>query len=307
MAKLDVQFLELIQEIRRSGTYKQGRNGGTKSIFDYKIVHDMREGFPLLTCKKTHFKSVKSELNWFMQGRTDLKFLLDRGNKIWVGDFYKKYKSENLDSTLTKDEYIKAVKIGEIVADGGKIYGHQWNKQLPYIIEQLRTNPNSRRTLLMAWNYDDLDEMLLPPCHIGFKLYAEELTVYQRALAYCNSLGKDSSYCYKLDEDFLNEHSAPTHRLSLKWWQRSVDVLLGLPFNIASYGLLLTRICNKVNMIPSRLIGDLSDLHIYSNQVNSDYYMLLNSICDLDLPTLDKDENLINYKWENKLSFPLSN
>jgi thymidylate synthase len=292
----------------------------------------MKEGFPLLTTKKMAWKTMVTELLWFLRGDTNIKFLVDNGCHIWDGDAYKNYSShihEEWESgainelveddliiedsndgknisyrKLTKEEFINKIKTDDEFAkewgELGPIYGKQWrnwngkpeqitnykggeinpyfcdcqegfedghskvrkkNKgidQIANLINELKTNPDSRRLMVSAWNVGELDQMVLPPCHYGFQVYTRELTIGERIKEY-----EKRGYTKNIDPlDYV-----PTRAISLMWNQRSVDTFLGLPFNIASYALLLEIIAKAVNMIPDELIGNLGDVHLYNNHI----------------------------------------
>jgi thymidylate synthase len=216
----------------------------------------MSEGFPLLTTKKMHWNSIVTELLWFLRGDTNIKFLLDYDCHIWDGDAYKNYASKtslDADGQLTKEEFIKKIRTDEAFATQwgnlGPIYGKQWRDwngidQIQNLINELKSNPDSRRLMVSAWNVGELDKMVLPPCHYGFQIYTRKTT---------------------RDEKIV--HPGKYRAISLMWNQRSVDTFLGLPFNIASYGLLLEIIAKEVNMIPDELIGNLGDVHLYKNHI----------------------------------------
>ena len=285
MNNLDKQYQRLLQDIIDYGVEKTDRTGtGTKSIFGYTIRHNMKEGFPLLTTKKMAWKTLVTELLWFLRGDTNIKYLVDNDCHIWDGDAYKNYRSKNFTSkgdTLTQEEFINKIKNDGAFAkkwgELGPIYGKQWRKwqgwmdlndddrrgsiwydQIQTLIHQLKTNPDSRRILVSAWNVAELDEMVLPPCHYGFQVYTRELSVEERVAEY-----EKRGYIKNIDPlDY-----APSRAISLMWNQRSVDTFLGLPFNIASYGLLLSLIAKEVNMVPDQLIGNLGDVHLYSNHI----------------------------------------
>jgi thymidylate synthase len=259
MNNIDKQYQYLLQDILDNGVEKKDRTGtGTISVFGRQIRHKMNEGFPLLTTKKMHWKSIVTELLWFLRGDTNIKFLLDYDCHIWDGDAYKRYeraRTWELQDVPPMNEFIKKIKEDETFrktwGELGPIYGKQWRNwgerrhdnianeyfigidQIQNLINELKTNPDSRRLMVSAWNVGELDQMVLPPCHYGFQCYVRE--------------GK---------------------YLSLMWNQRSVDTFLGLPFNIASYGLLLEIIAKEVNMIPDELIGNLGDTHLYLNHIN---------------------------------------
>ena len=303
MNKLDLDYQNLLKDILENGTKKETRNGGTISVFGRQIRHKMSDGFPLLTTKKMPFKTIVTELLWFLRGDTNIKYLVDNNCHIWDGDAYKKYLDKNmflpdpkwlketedgeydlldkeqfLDKIKTDDEFAK--KWGEL----GPVYGRMWRAfdedaggidQIANLINDLKTNPDSRRLLVTAWNPTYLPHQVLPPCHYGFQIYTRELSLEERN----KSMGKDYAYRgvfsgpiakqEELDKykKLFDEQNRPTRAISLMWNQRSVDTFLGLPFNIASYGLLLEIIAKAVNMVPDELIGNLGDVHLYSNHI----------------------------------------
>ena len=293
MNNIEHDYLKLLHDILNNGVKKQDRTGtGTISTFGRQIRHDMRLGFPLLTTKKMPFKTMVTELLWFLRGDTNIKFLVDNNCHIWDGDAYKNYcnwynqqegfiqpPKHNIEFFIerikTDNEFAR--EWGEL----GPIYGHQWRDwgsryetnrilgtrtkrkpgidQIQKLIQDIKTNPNSRRLMVNAWNVGELNQMILPPCHYGFQIYTRELNVKERVAEY-EKLG------YVKNIDPLDW--APKRAISLMWNQRSVDTPLGLPFNIASYGLLLEIIATATNMVPDELIGNLGDCHIYSNQID---------------------------------------
>ena len=281
MNGIDRQYTALLQDILDNGVEKKDRTGtGTISVFGRQIRHKMKDGFPLLTTKKMAWKTMVTELLWFLRGDTNIKFLLDYDCHIWDGDAYKNYTNHFLghedvpdmnwfiNEIKTNSEFAK--KFGEL----GPIYGKQWRSwlnfkweatdkidpsnpnnpmmkwnieqidQIQNLINELKTNPDSRRLMVNAWNVGELDQMVLPPCHYGFQVWTRPST---------------------RDEKIVDP--GKYHRISLMWNQRSVDTFLGLPFNIASYGLLLEIIAKEVNMVPEDLIGNLGDVHLYSNHI----------------------------------------
>ena len=297
MNNLDKQYLALCQDILDNGTKKETRNGGTISVFGRQIRHSMKDGFPLLTTKKMAFKTMVTELLWFLRGDTNIKFLVDNACHIWDGDAYKRYWYEwkptledcGLDLTpYTQEEFINKIKTDDEFAkkwgELGPIYGKQWRSwgtgetvtvghngqhtllgekvidQIQNLITELKTNPDSRRLMVNSWNVGELDQMVLPPCHYGFQVYTRELSLKERI-----ALVKPIPNLFTHEDcDVLN---LPKRAISLMWNQRSVDTFLGLPFNIASYGLLLEIIAKMVNMVPDELIGNLGDVHLYSNHI----------------------------------------
>jgi thymidylate synthase len=326
MNSIDRQYKELLYHILHYGIEKQDRTGtGTKSTFGWQIRHNMSDGFPLLTTKKMAFKIMVTELIWFLRGDTNIKFLVDNNCHIWDGDAYKNYVNKTnedifkSDITLPvsyypidKDKFINKIKTDDKFAkqwgELGPIYGAQWRKwgglrdltdddkpiyldQISNLINELKTNPDSRRLMVSAWNVGELSKMTLPPCHYSFQCYVRE--------------GK---------------------YLSLMWNQRSVDTFLGLPFNIASYGLLLEIIAKTVNMIPDQLIGNLGDVHLYNNHIEQAKEQISRSsfelpklkmnpifLANLEHKGLDEAVNgqvnfeLENYQCHPSIKAPLSN
>jgi thymidylate synthase len=270
------------------------------------IHHNMSEGFPLLTTKKVPFKTMATELMWFLMGDTNIKYLVDNNCHIWDGDAYKSYLN-NVKSVeegkqveengkiytyrkYTKEEFVDYIKNGKdieyrIWADLGPIYGKQWRSwsrkttreekiinpgiyevqidQIANLINDLKTNPDSRRLMVNAWNVGELDQMVLPPCHYGFQVYTRELSYEEKKEYTYKYFNNGSSH----DLEDFEKFNIPSRAISLSWNQRSVDVFLGLPFNIASYGLLLEMIAREVNMVPEHLIGNLGDTHLYLNHL----------------------------------------
>ncbi len=211
------QYLNLLDRVLKEGAKKEDRTGtGTLSVFGHQMRFNLQEGFPLMTTKKLHLKSIIHELLWFIKGETNVKYLQDNGVRIW---------NEWADSD------------GEL----GRIYGYQWRSwttpddkhidQLTRVINDLKENPDSRRHIVSAWNVGDLDKMNLPPCHILFQFYVAD--------------GK----------------------LSCQLYQRSADIFLGVPFNIASYAVLLEMVARETGYIAGDFIHTLGDAHIYTNHI----------------------------------------
>lgn len=310
---LDYQYQELLKTIINEGIQKSDRTGtGTKSIFGYQIRHKMSDGFPLLTTKKLHFKSIVTELIWFLKGDTNIKFLVDNNCNIWNGDAYKNYSSTIMDGggiPYNMEDFVNQIKTDDRFAQRwgnlGPIYGAQWRMwtdfsnidvtyfdQIKTLVDDLRNNPDSRRLMVNAWNVAEVKHMVLPPCHYGFQLYTRLLTAVERE----NWYAKSNSYTEQercemnpncTDEDvhqIMNEEGVPTRAISLMWNQRSVDTFLGLPYNIASYGLLLEILAQEVEMVPDELIGNLGDTHLYLNHLDQANEQLGRSW--FDLPTI---------------------
>jgi thymidylate synthase len=210
-------YLDLLDHVLTRGTPKHDRTGtGTLSVFGYQMRIDLRQGFPLLTTKKLHVKSIVHELLWFLSGSSNVRYLQEQGVTIW-------------------DEW--ADERGEL----GPVYGHQWRSwpgpdggridQIAQVVEEIRSNPDSRRLIVSAWNVADIDRMKLPPCHALFQFYVARGT------------------------------------LSCQLYQRSADVFLGVPFNIASYALLTMMVAQVTDLVPGEFIHTFGDVHLYANHV----------------------------------------
>lgn len=244
------EYRDLLSHIMDTGTLKRDRTGtGTKSVFGYQMRIDLAKGFPLLTTKKVHLKSIIYELLWFIKGDTNIKYLQDNGVSIW-------------------DEWADAN--GEL----GPVYGHQWRSwsapdgkkidQLSQLIEGIKNSPDSRRHILTAWNPADIDKMALPPCHALFQFYVAN--------------GK----------------------LSCQLYQRSADVFLGVPFNIASYALLTMMIAQVCNLKLGHFVHTFGDAHIYTNHFNQVELQLSRE--PKALPTMKIDpsiKNIFDFKYEH--------
>jgi thymidylate synthase len=296
MNNLDKQYKDLLQDILDNGVTKSDRTGtGTISVFGRQIRHKMSEGFPLLTTKKIYFKGVITELLWFLRGDTNIKYLVDNDCHIWDGDAYKKFHQSFPETEmLSKEHFIQRIKTDDEFAkkwgELGPVYGKQWRNwevekhvihpdrtvlatktidQIANLIHDLKTNPDSRRLMVNAWNVGELDKMVLPPCHYGFQVYTRELSTNEREQIALSipAIAAEIEKRGPMTPLGLDRNSIPTRAISLMWNQRSVDTFLGLPFNIASYGLLLEIIAKEVNMVPEELIGNLGDVHLYSNHI----------------------------------------
>ena len=288
MNTLDGKYQDLLQDILDNGVLKTDRTGtGTISVFGRQLRHPMSQGFPLLTTKKMAWKTMVTELLWFLRGETNIKYLLENNCHIWTGDAYKNYMKRLNKQYEEGGDYADVKQFEELIindndfadefGDLGPIYGKQWRNwnsvdQIANLINELKTNPDSRRLMVSAWNVDKLDKMVLPPCHYGFQLYTTKLSDERRYNIWFNrnyETGMERFFDPNKLPDFDNSYyePTPTRELSLMWNQRSVDTFLGLPFNLASYGLLLEIIANEVNMIPGDLVGNLGDVHLYTNHI----------------------------------------
>ena len=244
------QYLELCQRVLNEGTLKQDRTGtGTKSVFGHQMRFNLEEGFPLLTTKKLHLKSIIYELLWFLRGDTNVKYLQEHGVRIW-----NEWADEN--------------------GDLGHVYGYQWRSwpdykgghidQISQVIDQIKNNPNSRRLLVSAWNVAEVDEMALPPCHLLFQFYVAD------------------------------------GRLSLQLYQRSADCFLGVPFNIASYSLLLLMVAQVCGLEPGEFVHTTGDTHLYLNHMEQTDLQLSREPRQLPQMRLNPDvKNIFDFKYED--------
>ena len=325
MNNLDLKYKALLQHILGKGVEKEDRTGtGTISVFGKQIRHDMSEGFPLLTTKKMAVKTMMTELKWFLKGDTNIKYLVDNGCNIWNGDAYKKYISDievhylEAKDLPTEAQFIDRIKTDDEFAEEwgelGPIYGKQWREwetseqvidrnetvyidQIANLIRNLKTNPDSRRLMVSAWNVGELGEMTLPPCHYGFQVYTRELSLDER-FDYYTKNSKHTISHHKLSEHVLK--TTPKRAISLMWNQRSVDTFLGLPFNIASYGLLLTMLADEVNMVPDQLVGNLGDVHLYKNHIEQAKEQISRE--PFELPTIKlSNVDILSGEWDYEI------
>jgi thymidylate synthase len=284
MNQLDLDYQNLLRDILDNGVEKNTRNGQTISVFGRSIRYKFKDGkFPLLTTKKMYFKGICVELLWFLRGSTQGRELIKDDCHIWDGDMYanyiKEYDLHESGRVLSKKEFINRIKTDDEFAnkwsDLGPLYGKQWRDwgedtgvkidQIQNLINDLKTNPDSRRLLVSAWNPADLSRQVLPPCHYGFQVYTRELSLEERQDLY------EEKYMFTetIEEKGIDyKHNIPTRAISLMYNARSQDVPLGTPFNIASYALLLEILGKMVNMVPDELIANMGDCHIYKNQID---------------------------------------
>jgi len=332
---LDKQYQSLLQDILDNGVSKKDRTGtGTISVFGRQIRHKMSEGFPLLTTKKMPFRLIATELLWFLRGDTNIKYLVDNDCHIWDGDAYKNYiynpdyKSENYSDLIssqagqlvkcqTQEDFINKIKTDDEFAkkwgDLGPIYGKQWRKviemgwhkegetgirytdQIANLINDLKTNPDSRRLMVSSWNVGELDQMVLPPCHYGFQVYTRELSLEERLDLASKTYGElfEPFDFHIVDHEEIDElYPVPTRAISLMFNMRSTDVGLGLSFNLSSYGLLLMMIAKQVNMVPEELIYNGGDVHLYLNHIEPIKKQLTRE--PYELPTVKISDRVVN-------------
>lgn len=268
------QYIDLCNYILNNGVKKDDRTGtGTISVFGYQMRFNLGVGFPLLTTKKVHLKSIIHELLWFISGSTNIKYLVDNDVRIWNDwpyDLYKKspdFQGETIEEFAAKikesDEFAK--KYGNL----GPVYGKQWRDfngvdQLSNLIEQIKTNPNSRRLIISAWNPAEVDKMALPPCHSFMQFYVAE--------------GK----------------------LSCQLYQRSADVFLGVPFNIASYALFTMMIAQVCGLEPGDFVHTLGDAHIYLNHLDQVNKQIKRSLRPLPKMVINPNvKSIFDFKYED--------
>jgi thymidylate synthase len=281
------QYLDLVRHIRDHGVKKEDRTGtGTTSIFGYQMRFDLSEGFPLVTSKKVHLKSILHELLWFIRGDTNIRYLVENGVGIWNDwpyqswlrktdqeDLYPMYSAEWKEK---KKEFIQRIKddaaFAEEYGDLGPVYGHQWRTfegvdQLAQLVEDIKSNPDSRRLIVSAWNPKDIPVMVksgLPPCHSLFQFYVTE------------------------------------GRLSCQLYQRSADVFLGVPFNIASYAILTLMIAQVTGLKPGDFVHTFGDAHLYSNHMDQVEEQLSRTIYPLPTLAINPEvDNLFDFVYED--------
>lgn len=268
------QYLDLCRHVLENGTEKHDRTGvGTRSLFGYQMRFDLSEGFPLLTTKRVFLKAIIHELLWFIRGETNIKYLVDNDVKIWNEWPYEWFKKSKDYQGETLEEYVEKIKTDEEFAkkhgELGPVYGKQWRDfngydQLMNVINEIKTNPYSRRLIVNAWNPPELHKMALPPCHMMFQFYVNN--------------GK----------------------LSLQLYQRSADIFLGVPFNIASYSLLLMMVAQVTNLEVGEFVHTLGDAHIYDNHVSQINLQLSREPRPLPTMKLNKDvKNILDFKYED--------
>jgi len=327
MNTLDKQYQDLLQDILENGVEKEDRTGtGTLSVFGRQIRHNLNDEFPLLTTKKMAIKSIMTELKWFLKGDTNIKYLVDNGCNIWNGDAYKNYRMKQVphDHFETEEEFIELIKTNDKFAEKwgelGPIYGKQWRDwnrvdQIKTIIETLKTNPDSRRIMLSAWNVSELDQVVLPPCHYGFQLYTRVLDLDER-IDWYNKNSDPSHQSRDYFHEHMDDYAVPRRVISLMWNQRSVDTFLGLPFNIASYAMLLHLIANEVNMMPGEIIGNLGDTHLYKNHIEQAEEQISREpkphlpklkLSNVDILNGEFDYEILHYHSHPTIKAPLSN
>lgn len=320
MTTHDTPYLEFMRHVlERKGktVIKQDRTGtGTNSTFGYQMRFDLQEGFPLLTTKKVHIKSVIHELLWFLSGSTNIAYLKENGVSIWdewadengeLGPVYG-YQWRSWPGRITKiadgdTQFTNCDSINWLEVEPNARVEHEGIDQISNVLEQLRTSPDSRRMVVSAWNPALVDQMALPPCHALFQFYTRPMTLAERSHIYAGKVGTynhiDSLRVDQWDSIF-DEANIPSRYLDCQLYQRSADIFLGVPFNIASYALLVHMIGHQLNMLPGDFVWTGGDCHLYSNHLEQAALQL--SRAPRMSPTLKinrKPDSLFDYKFED--------
>ncbi len=272
------QYLELCEKVLNEGHYKEDRTGtGTYSLFGAQMRFNLNDGFPLLTTKKVYLKAIIYELLWFIKGDTNIEYLVKNNVKIWNEWPYEAYKASASYQGETMEEFVEKIKTDHLFANLygnlGPVYGKQWRgfgvgdykvDQLAKVIKEIKENPNSRRLIVCAWNPLEVDEMALPPCHSLFQFYVND------------------------------------NKLSCQLYQRSADLFLGVPFNIASYSLLTMMVASICNLELGDFVHTIGDAHIYSNHVEQIKTQISRTPRTLpQMKILRKCENIEDFKYED--------
>jgi len=270
------QYLQLCNYVLSNGTSRSDRTGtGTLSTFGYQMRFDLTEGFPLLTTKKIHFKSVVEELLWFLNGHTNIRPLVLKGVRIWNEWPYAQYKQSQDFKQETLEEFIQMIKIDEDFAlkygDLGPVYGKQWRDfngvdQIVQLIDGIKSNPFSRRHIVSAWNPAEVSMMALPPCHSFMQFYVSD----------------------------------DNKKISMQLYQRSADVFLGVPFNIASYALLLILVAHVCQLEAYEFVHTFGDVHIYQDHLDQIHLQLQRETKPLpQLKILNARSNIFDFVYED--------
>ena len=336
----DYNYLKLLDEVLYNGNEKLSRAGNTVSTFGKMLSFNLKNNeLPILTTKKVYTKGCIYELLWFLQGGTNIKYLIDNNTHIWDDDAYRFFKQKyekyykTKESPISKESFLQKVKNNETFSysennviktytfgDLGPIYGKQWINwtginQVENLINKLKENPNDRRLIISAWNVGELKDMGLPPCHYMSQWYTTKMTNKERNLYYNKKV--NNQYLYTEEE--LDNFNVPSYYLSCMWMQRSVDICLGFPYDLLSYSILCNIIAKICNMVPNKIYCSLGDCHVYNNQIDNakiqlirnpyKYYPAhieinnnLKNIKDLKF----KDIKITNYNSYPSIKYPLS-
>ena len=269
------QYLDLIEHVLKYGNYKGDRtNTGTYSVFGYQTRYDLSKGFPLVTTKKTHLKSIIHELLWFISGDTNIKYLVDNNVKIWNDWPYESFKKTNDYNGESMEEFVEKVKSDAEFAqkhgDLGPVYGRQWRDfggvdQLQNLVDDLKNNKSSRRLIISAWNPPLISKMALPPCHCFMQFYVSD-----------------------------------DNKLSCQLYQRSADIFLGVPFNIASYSLFVMMLAQVCDLELGDFVHTLGDAHIYTNHLDQVKEQITREPYPLPKMLINKEvKSIFDFKYED--------
>lgn len=330
------QYLDLMEQVLRYGHDKKDRTGtGTRSLFAPQMRFDLSIGFPLVTTKKVHLRSIIHELLWFLNGDTNTKYLKDNGVSIWdewadkngdLGPVYGKQWREWMDYRVISENNTEQAAL--LKKAGYKFFGSEtgvalgepdiWVRktdQISKVIDQLRNDPDNRRIIVSAWNVGELDQMALAPCHSFFQFYTRELSLSERVDYFHRTwdirngavpvilLIDDPTGGYMHEENIakgLDERDIPKRVLSCQLYQRSADMFLGVPFNIASYALLIHMIAQQVNMAVGEFVWTGGDTHLYSNHLDQARLQLTREPRVLpQLVIKRKPDSIFDYKFED--------
>lgn len=294
------QYIDFAKHVRQNGEFKADRTGtGTTSVFGYQMRHNLLDGFPLLTTKKVHLKSIIHELLWFLSGNTNVKYLQEHGVSIWdewalengdLGPVYgKQWVSWPIRLKITEEDIVEASKdISQFGATSALDYLEDDINQIEILIDGLKNKPNSRRHIVTAWNPEflpnesispkdnvKLGKMALPPCHLLMQFYVSNDSPLKDRIKYCLAIGRldlvnkldENPYRYndELSHAFLTDAGIPTRKLSCQMYQRSADIFLGVPYNIASYSILTMMLAHICGYMYGDFIHTFGDAHIYRN------------------------------------------
>lgn len=359
MSKIDKNYHNLLERILQEGyTYEDPNRKGVNRIEipSYTFRHDFKDGFPAITTKKLNYKSVVTELIWFLRGDTNIKYLVDNGCNIWNKDAYnyylKRYNSKKGEGLFTFEEFVNYIKNRDknhpVIGDLGPVYGAQWRKwntkqsvvvghngsynefgtiikdQISNLIKGFKEKPLATDHIVNAWNVGDLKDMALPPCHYGFQIVVRPLTIDERGTELINIYGIEDyetqigfGKLQFMDDqlEYLDNKNVPEYGFELHWQQRSCDLFLGIPFNIASYAT-LALILEKITSYKALAIqGDLKKVHLYDNSLDAVKEQLSRDVnqydkCELKMDTLTEVQFQSGIKYINEIepgSFKLVN
>lgn len=338
----DSRYKDYLRDILVNGTHHEDRTGtGTTRVFGRNLRFDLTQGFPLLTTKKVWMRGVVEELLWFLRGETNIRPLVEKGVSIWTDwplERYRAVSGQNISKEEFEERIVKEENFAKQWGDLGPVYGKQWRRfgepdaqnvmgrdeeisfvadkqvdQIKKLINNIQSNPESRRHVVSAWNPQEIEDAALPPCHYAFQVFVRDLTAEERQACFFDQMKfmslEATPYDINPNEEelkqthkFLDEQDVPRKGISLMWQQRSVDSFLGLPFNIASYALLAHLIGQQTGMLPCELVFNGGDCHIYDNHQKQVKELLGRSgypfLSNISLPD-DPPSSIAEYTWED--------